>query len=155
MASVASREESKMSAALRAQADATDRYNEELGAAVAEAARLAQAEWAETCLAWGIAGPKPTLQTEALASQLEQARHVIAAMTENEKECHREIDRLTGALAKACEALESIISNVQAWCTAIEENGASWDDWDEHYKGFAHHGGLDYYRNALAATKGA
>lgn len=20
------------------------------------------------------------------------------------------------------------------WCVAIEHNGASWDDWDEHYK---------------------
>ena len=36
----------------------------------------------------------------------EQARHVIAVMTENQKECHREIDWLTGALVKANAAIQ-------------------------------------------------
>ena len=26
------------------------------------------------------------------------------------------------------------IKHIAEWCVAIQENGASWDDWDEYYK---------------------
>lgn len=32
------------------------------------------------------------------------------------------------------EKLEIAIQLLAEWCVAIDENGASWDYWDDHYK---------------------
>jgi hypothetical protein len=54
--------------------------------------------------------------------------------------------------AELVAALEGVVNDVQAWCDAIEKNGTSWDDWDDHYKNFAYRGGLVRARAALAAA---
>jgi hypothetical protein len=55
--------------------------------------------------------------------------------------------------AELVAALEGVVNDVQAWCDAIEKNGASWDDWDDHYKNFAYRGGLKRALAALAAAR--
>jgi hypothetical protein len=52
------------------------------------------------------------------------------------------------------EVLRGLIDDVQAWVDAIQNNGTSWDDWDHHYKGFAHDGGLDGARALLEKMEG-
>ena len=42
-------------------------------------------------------------------------------------EAHREIAQLRNDLDTALGMLAD-------WCVAVDENGAGWDDWDEHYK---------------------
>ncbi len=32
------------------------------------------------------------------------------------------------------ELLDAAITLLTEWCMAVEEHGASWDDWDEYYK---------------------
>jgi hypothetical protein len=59
--------------------------------------------------------------------------------------------KLTAERDRLREALEMMVNGVQEWCEAIEKNGTSWDDWDEHYKNFAYRGGLDKAREALKA----
>lgn len=61
-------------------------------------------------------------------------------------------DPITYALAKA---LEDIMRYTQEWCDAIENNGTSWDDWDDHYKHFAYHGGFVQAKETLAAYDAA
>lgn len=32
------------------------------------------------------------------------------------------------------ECLRESIKMLAKWCVAVDKNGTSWDDWDEHYK---------------------
>ncbi len=42
-------------------------------------------------------------------------------------ECAAEISSLTKKLNEA-------VTMLAEWCVAVADNGAGWDDWDEHYK---------------------
>ena len=51
-------------------------------------------------------------------------RHCIAM---SDTEAQAEIARLTNQRDVA-------IKHIAEWCVAIQQNGTSWDDWDEYYK---------------------
>lgn len=56
-------------------------------------------------------------------------------------DCRKELDMLCAlnsdlrfATRELQEKLKCAIEMLADWCVAIEENGTSWDSWDEHYK---------------------
>lgn len=54
---------------------------------------------------------------EYMAAQMD--RQIEGAISENER------------LAKERDIAIAMLAE---WCVAVDENGTSWDDWDEHYK---------------------
>jgi len=45
-------------------------------------------------------------------------------------------DPLPDCDCRACAifARDVAVEMLAHWCVAVDENGAGWDDWDEHYK---------------------
>lgn len=49
-------------------------------------------------------------------------------------EAKQRIAELEQALHDRSSERDTAIGMLADWCVAVELNGASWDDWDEHYK---------------------
>lgn len=80
-------------------------------------------------------------EIERLKAELEVERAENASLESDvswhendEAKMSARITELEQALHDRSSERDTAIGMLADWCVAVELNGASWDDWDEHYK---------------------
>lgn len=63
-----------------------------------------------------------------------QLKHEKMVWNEKQLLAEARIKELEQALRDRSSERDTAIGMLADWCVAVELNGASWDDWDEHYK---------------------
>lgn len=64
---------------------------------------------------------------EDAQAEIERLNKACDQRAAHEYKLMGEIDRLT-------QQRDVALKHIAGWCAAIEQNGSSWDDWDEYYK---------------------
>ena len=84
-------------------------------------------------------------QMREAADSLERADARIAELEQSVTDRNAKLAQLQGELdlarigaATVLAERDEAVSILAEWCSAIQRNGADWDDWDEHYKDAAY-----------------
>jgi len=71
---------------------------------------------------------------DAQTAEIEKLKYESHDRLENGVLLLANIDAQAAEIAVLKNDLKTALQMLAGWCIAVDDNGASWDDWDEHYK---------------------